>query len=427
MNVERKARLLTLDVTTNGGGGGYIDLKSGIQIVVFDKAFMDPDTSLDDHTDAPLSYVLDQRIYAREHSGTTLSWKPWYLASSPFPTSYLTIANDTSSFASESPGRGNVFVGLLDSWVARTPLSYTNCLHALHMFQSYPPLFEQSTITFKQPVIFSADNCAIGIFVTYPLQAPHEPVNVINTEERNLFKFAASLVELSVHKFGVGGFVDVPNGAQIAVWEKTWADPGNICGRISRVTLQDCLDMMVDYNSRVRRHAILLASIDNAGETPSRSLIEAAVSELEVGGSRIASSLLGTAAFRATTRRDLAGIHIMTNPAFQITAAPATPSGAEWNLDPRGGWLGRVTPTTPARPTEFQGIYTALAGFWEDMEGGTLSMAMLGGVGMGQDDPMALSLNEALRMEHLGGVVLSGSAPPRRMGSRGRTPRLGDA
>ena len=398
---------------------------------------MDPDGRIEQRSDVPLSYALDQVLYAREHGGTTLSWSQPFLHSVVYPTISVEVnapdPTPTVSFALASPGPNSVFVGLLDSWVSQTPFSYANCRIALAMLRSYRRFRERPTITFSQPVIFVHDNCAVGVFVQNPRPLPEEPINVVNSENHSINDFATSLVDLVVRRFGIGGYVDIPNGVQIAVWEKPWVDPSNICGGIHYVTLQDCLDTLCEYNGRVRRNARALASIGAAGGTAARSLMDAAVSELYAGGSVVASSLLGPNAFQhlepSTTTDDWSEYDIRTNLAFHLTAPPMpTGTGGSPLIDPRGGGASQHA-VQAAGEAEWRNIKTAFQGYFSEIEEGTLSIKMRGGVGQGSDPAARAGSSERLRAAHLGGMVLRGEGDPalRLRGSNERAPLLGDA
>ena len=287
------------------------------------------------------------------------------------------------------------------------------------------------TLTLSQPIIISHDTCAIGIFVTRPPSAPHPAVNVIDTEDHDVLRYAISLVEIAVRGFRIGGFVDMTNGMQIAVWDKSWVDPGGVCGRISRVSLQDCLDKMVEYNGRMRKHATMLASLKSVGQTPASSQVAVAVSDLMEGASAVINQLLGQGFTQALTAStvpiDWPAVSLMRNPVFQITTAPAMLPGTGRNpfVGPTGAPLNPLENLMALRASEFGTLQTALAGVWDSISNRSIPRQAFGGPRQGS----RARQSERLDVQHLGGVVLPGlveAAEPRPSGMS-NAPQIGDS
>ena len=46
----------------------------------------------------------------------------------------------------------------------------------------------------------------------------------------------------TVQKARGGGIIDLPDGLQIFLYERSYIDPKNICSRLNRISLKDCFE-----------------------------------------------------------------------------------------------------------------------------------------------------------------------------------------
>ena len=101
--------------------------------------------------------------------------------------------------------------------------------------------------TLKEPWTDRVGRCSIGIYLTFPhLQYPdprNDPDTFGRTHPRSI-KITDSAKELMrniVQGAPGGGYINLPDGLQICLYEGSYIDPQNICGRLNRVSLSDCL------------------------------------------------------------------------------------------------------------------------------------------------------------------------------------------
>ena len=336
------------------------------------------------------------------------------LDSASYSGNYSGGSSGNASTSAPLDQRG-VFVGLLDSWAGDRDLSYADCLGAIRILTTYDRALATPTLTLSQPIVITCNTCAIGIFVTHPPSAPHPAVNVIYTEDHNTLRYAISLVEIAVRGFRIGGFVDIVNGMQIAVWQKKWVDPSGVCGRITRVSLQDCLDKMSEYNGRMRKHASMFASMAAGSQAPSHSQLAAAVDDLQQGASAVMNQLLGPrpASLPSTVPFEWPNMGLtVNNPLFPITTAPAMLLGTDINsfINPTGASPNPLENLMALRTAGLDSIQTALAGFWKSITNESMPAELLSGLEQGPSEARRSQMLgvQHLGVQHLGGVVLPG-------------------
>ena len=101
--------------------------------------------------------------------------------------------------------------------------------------------------------------CSIGIYLTFPRLQYYQPriepgrFGRTNRLRVGVAKSARESMRNTVQKARDGGIIDLPDGLQIFLYERSYIDPENICSRLNRTSLKDCFEN--------RAHAMAMARL----------------------------------------------------------------------------------------------------------------------------------------------------------------------
>ncbi|MCJ1402288.1 hypothetical protein MMC11_005508 [Xylographa trunciseda] len=155
--------------------------------------------------------------------------------------------------ASLSPGE-DIILGIgrrVRAWAGDT-FSLSSCIPVVHSLKKAAISNVVNPMLFlKYPQIYGDKLCSCGIFLTHP-PASGQGMEIMS-KGVNFRDEAYRLMVATVLRDGSGGFVDLPSGFQIVLYNADLVDPKRICSLTSRITLRKCLDNMVAYDKLERK------------------------------------------------------------------------------------------------------------------------------------------------------------------------------
>ena len=118
------------------------------------------------------------------------------------------------------------------------------CYEVIRALHKAPISNVGSHMFMKYPQVYGNNVCTCGFFYTHP-PASGQGMEIA-TGGVNFQQEALRLLMGTVVLHGQGGFVDLPNGIQIVLYDPA-LDPKHICWLTSRVNMRACLNNMVKY------------------------------------------------------------------------------------------------------------------------------------------------------------------------------------
>lgn len=240
--------------------GWVLNLRSGVQVCYFEPAIaLQKDKSFPKDLNFSVAEMLD--MVAPERPSPSLA--PWIggLGNGKMPpavrTSTLTPPPDV--IYGEPRKRRN--------WASKEGLDFVRCKRIIgNMF--VPDYYAAITgYTPKIPFGVSLGNgCCVAIFLTSPpkeLQIggpiPRAPGYDINFQHES-WLLAWNTMQVD----GSGGYIDLMNSLQIAIYAETYLNPMAICRGQIAMSLKECLDQRVVYREAYHEGKQQTASADTA-------------------------------------------------------------------------------------------------------------------------------------------------------------------
>ena len=245
--------------------GWSLTLRSGVQLMFFEPAITpgfgkevpDMGTNLED--------ALDQLAPPRPPDMPTAVWMdmppdPASQATSSgqaitaIPTAVSTNGSLLPTTITEAiPASTNIPAQVpflvpyaMRAWTAWPPPPLRDCKNALKPFFLFSWLFGHAGANFERPFGNTRGRCTVAIFLTNP---PTVPLRV-RPSDVNVYHEAWQLALATVFQQGAGGFMDLPNGVQVLIYERRYIDPANVCPFMTRISLRACLENRAQANSR---------------------------------------------------------------------------------------------------------------------------------------------------------------------------------
>ncbi|MCJ1381688.1 hypothetical protein MMC17_004799 [Xylographa soralifera] len=268
--------------------GFSMDFDSGIQVTIFEWSLVNLEerrVGKKKWVMESLQYVIDDTLSGNrgrgrgrargQNRGRTSSLLPSATTNSDTPVlSSLGTAIASVPFADFT---GTIQV--MNSWSGQTPLTTDDCKAAIFEISMVTWFFIKAGLFFDQPYVFHFERCALGMFLTTPPKngpAPFLPGGEVNVE---IMLFGLLMRTILDHS--APGYVDLPNGIQLAYWDWQYLDPEKKCWFITNISLQKCLDLMVMRKNKALGSALASSSILPA-TVP--GITSAAVLPLPTGG-----------------------------------------------------------------------------------------------------------------------------------------------
>ena len=191
----------------------------------------------------------------------------------PMPSTLRTntgsLASGLSNHAAERPSSGAAFTALLRSvhtypslnepmgvahmvfgWVAGPGMPLRDCQYLIGSFYVTDWFLSTAGLFLRIPVLLRYKRCAFALFFSVPpgdgkgrLAAPMGAPGVRQQ--------AWALMQATTHRGNVvGGYMDLSNGLQIALYETDVVDPRFLCTLVSKISVVQCLENNLAANIR---------------------------------------------------------------------------------------------------------------------------------------------------------------------------------
>ena len=237
--------------------GWSIDLSSGIQLLFFEYVVVPglgnrlPDMS------TSMEETLDSLAPPRPEHLPTAIWRdlpatPTAQAFMPYPTITAiptaissngslvpTTVTQAVPLSTEIPAQVPFLVPYaMPEWTARPPIPLIDCKLAMKSLFLYSWLFYYTGGNFERPYGNTRDRCTVAVYLTEAtdLNARVRPGMV------NVYHELWQLAIATIYRQGTGGFMDLPNGVQVIIYERSFIDPRNVCAFMNRISLRRCLE-----------------------------------------------------------------------------------------------------------------------------------------------------------------------------------------
>ncbi|MCJ1284091.1 hypothetical protein MMC26_003422 [Xylographa opegraphella] len=229
--------------------GWVIETVSGIQVCFWEPEVVDPQHicelpgtyTMKRPIPMTIATCLDIMHVPRAKTSSIGTITASSSASSSTSTSQLTSNLPASTSPSE-----DVIIGVyrpVPNWT-KPGFSAEACFDVVRSLHKAPISTTGNQMFMKYPQVYANDICTCAFFFTNPPklgQGTDFPRGGMNFQME-----AHQLLMRTVLVNGQGGFVDLPNGIQIVLYD-SGIDPRHICWLTSRVSLRACLDNMVRY------------------------------------------------------------------------------------------------------------------------------------------------------------------------------------
>ncbi|MCJ1319645.1 hypothetical protein MMC15_004981 [Xylographa vitiligo] len=241
--------------TAAASTGWVITTHSGIQI-----CFWEPEV-LDRHhmCEIPKTYTIKRAVPMTIALCLDILYIPETHTSAIGTTTTFSsggLSTATASLASNVPGPSSpdedIITGAYRSvptW-SKPQFSADACFDVIRSLHQAPISIVGNRIFMKYAHIYSNNICTCGFFLTKPPasgQGMEVEVRGMNMQEE-----ANKLFMGTVLQNRQGGFVDLPNGMQLVLYDSA-IDPKHICWLTVKVSLRACLNRMVEYHSTATR------------------------------------------------------------------------------------------------------------------------------------------------------------------------------
>ena len=248
----------SINLNTGARRGGWeLNMESGIQICFYEPSYVDKYRMCS--MDAPyrknhaltLATCLEIISPSRRRDPPS---QPSHLdvplrVVSGTPPSATPLRIMPSAHESGNPNAGISPYKTVPEWGGPTKIPENDCKDAILLFPD-DSLWRASSSEFymRSPEVYCFRRCAFGMFYTNPTEARRARMARAQGMEFPVEAFRLMLAT-AVQTPG-GGFVDLPNGIQIVLYEPGVVDPQSLCAHVTSMSLKACLDGMVQFQVR---------------------------------------------------------------------------------------------------------------------------------------------------------------------------------
>ncbi|MCJ1473028.1 hypothetical protein MMC13_001677 [Lambiella insularis] len=132
---------------------------------------------------------------------------------------------------------------LADKWGPRPVIA--DCEAAISHLGIESWFIGQTGITLDAPMIEEDGDCALGIYLMRPVDPATRdirPLARVPPLDYDIVQQATGLLRLVEVLPEGGGYLDLQNGLELCMYNRRALDPMNVCERITKMRLRDCLD-----------------------------------------------------------------------------------------------------------------------------------------------------------------------------------------
>ncbi|MCJ1282476.1 hypothetical protein MMC26_001799 [Xylographa opegraphella] len=130
------------------------------------------------------------------------------------------------------------------SWASTRPIT-ADCEAAISHLAIESWFISRTGVTLLAPKLETDGHCTLGIYLTSPLDPETgdiRPYGRAQGSDINIVHEATKLVsKIEIQQEG-GAYVDLQNGLELCLYDQSLIDPTNICARMTKMRLRDCLD-----------------------------------------------------------------------------------------------------------------------------------------------------------------------------------------
>ncbi|MCJ1430932.1 hypothetical protein MMC27_000282 [Xylographa pallens] len=137
------------------------------------------------------------------------------------------------------------------SWGPR-PIK-ADCEAAISHLGIDPWFIWRTGVTLAAPRFETDGHCTLGIYLMHPLDpvtGQSRPFARVQGAEIDIGYQANLLVEKVENQPQGGAYVNLPNGLELCLYDQSFVDPSNVCAKMTKMRLRDCLDNRVEANRR---------------------------------------------------------------------------------------------------------------------------------------------------------------------------------
>ncbi|MCJ1420856.1 hypothetical protein MMC32_007215, partial [Xylographa parallela] len=128
-----------------------------------------------------------------------------------------------------------------------------DCEAAISHLGIDPWFIARTGVTLAAPRFETDGRCTLGIYLMHPLDPATQsirPFARVPGRNVNLWHEAVLLVQKVEFQPMGGAYVDLPNGLELCLYDQSFLDPSNVCAKMTKMRLRDCLDNRAEANMR---------------------------------------------------------------------------------------------------------------------------------------------------------------------------------
>ncbi|MCJ1386796.1 hypothetical protein MMC17_009923 [Xylographa soralifera] len=145
------------------------------------------------------------------------------------------------------------------AWGTR-PVS-ADCANAISHLGIESWFIARTGVTLEAPLLETDGHCTLGIYLMHPLDTANKDVHPyarVRGLGIDIVHEATELLRKVESQRMGGGYIDLHNGLELCLYDQSSIDPSNVCAKMTKMRLRDCLDNRAEVNER--RTAIASAS-----------------------------------------------------------------------------------------------------------------------------------------------------------------------
>ncbi|MCJ1433232.1 hypothetical protein MMC27_002591 [Xylographa pallens] len=247
--------------------GWMFDTQSGVQVCFWEPGVVDRHHMCE----LPSTYKIKRAIPFTIAICLDIIYSPRAHTSSIGTSN--TLSSTVPSTASNVPGSPSpgedIMIGIrrsVSSW-SRPQFSANACFGIVRLLYKAPIATVGRHIFLKYPQIYGNKICTCGFFFTNPPTSGQGME--IDSRGADFQAEALELLMATTMQNGQGGFVDLPNGVQIVIYDSA-VDPRNICWLTSKVSLRACINTMVTYHKQDSTTTLMFTATESSATPTSR-------------------------------------------------------------------------------------------------------------------------------------------------------------
>lgn len=136
------------------------------------------------------------------------------------------------------------------AWSNAPALPLLDCAPLVRSTFKAAYFMSQVGLFMRTPILLDNNRCSYGIFFTSPPQDGRGAMVPRMIDENNLQHASMILLRNTVGLTGGGGYLDLPGGLQVVLFESSVVDPRGLCSLVNKVSLKDCLETNIRLMGR---------------------------------------------------------------------------------------------------------------------------------------------------------------------------------